>query len=295
MADKTNDRPFPKRAGQYLTNVALMSVIGVSRLLPYRTRLAFIGWITSRVIAPIAGFDKRIRDNLAHTLPDLAPDEVERLVKAVPENMGRALIETYSGPPFVKIAQEAEVTGPGLEVLAKAREEGRPVIIVTAHFGNYDAARASLIAHGFQIGGFYRPLDNPYVNKHYTNAITAIGEPLFTQTRKGMANMVRHLKSGGVVAIVADRHAVGGEVMPFFGKPAATSLVTAELALRFNAPLLPVYGMRKADGVHFEIVTEDPIAHSDPETMTREITERLESLVRDHMDQWFWIHRRWKV
>ena len=83
--------------------------------------------------------------------------------------------------------------------------------------------------------------------------------------------------------------------MPFFGKPAATSLVTAELALRFNAPLLPVYGMRKKDGISFEIVTQEPIPHSDPETMTREITERLEALVRDHMDQWFWIHRRWKV
>ncbi|MBB94545.1 MAG: lauroyl acyltransferase [Rhodobacteraceae bacterium] len=284
-----------KRIGQYLTNLALMTVIGAARLLPYAARVRFIGWLTSRVIAPLAGFDKRIRNNLAHTLPDMDPAEVDRLVKGVPDNMGRALIETYSGAPFVKIAQQAKVTGPGLEVLAKAREDGRPVIIVTAHFGNYDAARASLIHHGFEIGGFYRPLDNPYVNKHYTKAITAIGEPLFTQSRKGMANMVRHLKSGGVVAIVADRHAVGGEIMPFFGKPAATSLVTAELALRFNAPLLPVYGMRTPDGLHFEIVTQDPIPHSDPETMTREITERLEALVRDHMDQWFWIHRRWKV
>ena len=290
-----DDRPFSKRAGQYLTNLALMAVIGLSRLLPYRARGRTIGWITSRIIAPLAGFDKRIRSNLAHTLPDMDAAEVERLVRAVPNNLGRALIETYSGPPFVEIAEAAPITGPGLDVLTKAREDGRPVIIVTAHFGNYDAARAALIHHGFEIGGFYRPLDNPYVNEHYTRAITRIGTPLFTQTRKGMANMVRHLKSGGVVAIVADRHAVGGEIMPFFGKPAATSLVTAELALRFNAPLLPVYGIRKKDGISFEIVTQEPIRHSDPETMTREITERLEALVRDHMDQWFWIHRRWKV
>ena len=295
MSDPTDDRPFAKRAGQFLTNLGLQAVITPSRLLPYETRVRFIGWLTARVIAPLAGFDRRIRDNLAHTLPDMDEAEVERLVRAVPNNMGRALIETYSGAPFVKIAQEAQVTGPGLEVLARARDEGRPVIIVTAHFGNYDAARASLIGHGFQIGGFYRPLDNPYVNAHYTRAITAIGEPLFTQSRKGMASMMRHLKGGGVLAIVSDRHAVGGEVMPFFGKPAATSLVTAELALRFDAPLLPVYGLRKPDGIHFEIVTQEPIPHSDPETMTREITERLEAFVRQHMDQWFWIHRRWKV
>ncbi|MEM8732460.1 MAG: lysophospholipid acyltransferase family protein [Pseudomonadota bacterium] len=272
-----------------------MAILVPSRLLAYRTRVRSIGWITSRVIAPLAGFDRRIRDNLAHARPDLPGEDVEALVRAVPDNMGRALIETYSGAPFVSVARAAPVTGPGLDILSDARANGQPVIIVTAHFGNYDAARANLIGHGFEIGGFYRPLDNPYVNKPYTRAITAIGKPLFTQTRKGMGNMVRHLKSGGVVAIVADRHAVGCTIMPFFGQPASTSLVTAELALRFNAPLLPVYGLRKEDGINFEIVTQPPIPHSDPETMTREITDRLELLVRAHMDQWFWIHRRWKV
>ena len=107
-----DDRPFSKRAGQYLTNLALMAVIGLSRLLPYRARVRTIGWITSRIIAPLAGFDKRIRSNLAHTLPDMDAAEVERLVRAVPNNMGRALIETYSGPPFVEIAEAAPITGP---------------------------------------------------------------------------------------------------------------------------------------------------------------------------------------
>ncbi|MGV6847629.1 MAG: lysophospholipid acyltransferase family protein [Marinibacterium sp.] len=289
------DRSFFTRAAQYTLNLVLMSVLGAARVLPYRWRIPAMGWLTSRVIAPLAGYDRRIRDNLARTHPDMPPAEVRRLVRKVPDNMGRALMETYSGAPFVKIATAAPVTGPGLDVLAQARADGRPVIIVTAHIGNYDAARASLIAHGFEIGGFYRPLDNPYVNRHYERAITAIGTPLFTQSRKGMANMVRHLKAGGVTAIVADRHAVGGTVMPFFGQPAATSLVTAELALRFDAPLLPVYGIRNSDGMSFTIVTEDPIPPTDPETMTREVTRRLEDLVRQHMDQWLWIHRRWKV
>lgn len=122
----SDNRTFSKRAGQYLTNLALMSVINLSRVLPYKARVRSIGWLTSRVIAPLAGFDKRIRANLAHTMPDMDPDEVTRLTRAVPDNMGRALIETYSGPPFVKIAQEAPITGPGLEVLKQAREDGRP-------------------------------------------------------------------------------------------------------------------------------------------------------------------------
>lgn len=289
------DRPFLKRTGEFALNVALQTVLGAAFLIPYRRRIPAIGWFTSRVVAPLAGYDKRIRDNLRRTHPDMPEDEVQNLVRRVPNNMGRALIETYSGAPFVKIASNAAFTGPGLDVLEQAKKDGRPVIIVTGHIGNYDAARAALISKGHRIGGFFRPLDNPYVNKHYVRAITRIGTPLFEQGRKGMTAMVRHLKTGGVVAIVADRHAVGGTVMPFFGQPAATSLVTAELALRFNAPLLPVYGMRNPDGLTFTIVTEEPVPHTDAETMTRDVTARLEAMVRDHMDQWLWIHRRWKV
>jgi KDO2-lipid IV(A) lauroyltransferase len=85
-----------------------------------------------------------------------------------------------------------------------------------------------------------------------------------------------------------------GPALPFFGKPAPTALSAAEMALKYDAALVPIYGIRQPDGLSFEIRVEDPIPHTDPETMTRALNASLEALVRDHMDQWFWIHRRWK-
>ena len=109
-----------------------------------------------------------------------------------------------------------------------------------------------------------------------------------------MTQMVRHIKSGGVLGILTDLHAYGGARLNFFGKPAITSLVTAELALKFNAALIPVYAIRQENGLDFEVTVQAEIPHSDAETMTQAVNDGLESLVRENMHQWFWIHRRWK-
>lgn len=296
MAEARAARETPRgTAAQYLQNRVLRGLIGAARLLPYRVRVPAMGWLASRVIAPLAGWRRRIRANLAHVRPDLPEAEVARLTRAVPDNVGRTLIELYSGAEFVARARAAPVTGPGLPALDAARAAGRPVILVTGHFGNYDAARAALIARGHNMGALYRRMSNPWFNEHYVRTITAIGEPMFEQGRKGMSQMVRHVRGGGVLGILTDLNAYGGARLDYFGKPALTSLVTAELALKYDAALIPVYSIRQPDGLSFEIRLLDEIPHSDPETMTQAVNDGLEALVREHMEQWFWIHRRWKV
>ncbi|WP_406649722.1 lysophospholipid acyltransferase family protein [Aliisedimentitalea scapharcae] len=282
-----------QKAGFFAANVALRGIIGAARLVPYTWRVPAMGWLLSR-LAPLAGFDKRVRKNLMLVAPDLSTQDVDRLCREVSNNVGRTVIELYSGAPFLKRAHAAEVTGPGLAALEQARADGRPVILVTGHFGNYDAARANLIARGHPMGALYRRMKNPYFNEHYVRTISRIGTPMFEQGRRGMMEMVRHLKQGGIIAIVADLHAHGGSELQFFGKPAVTSLVNAELALKYGAEMIPVYGIRKQNGLDFEIVMQAPIEHSDPVTMTQTVNDELEKLVRQHMGQWFWIHRRWK-
>jgi KDO2-lipid IV(A) lauroyltransferase len=283
-----------KRASQYITNLFLRGLIGLALSLPYAARVRTMGWLVENVISPLAGYPKRIRANLAHAMPDLPEAEIAQLCKDVPNNAGRTLIELYSGKEFVNRAQQAPITGPGFAALEKARADGRPVILVTGHFGNYDVSRAALIAKGHNMGALYRRMSNPYFNAHYVASITTIGTPMFEQGRKGMAQMVRHIKSGGVLGILTDLHAHGGARLNFFGKPAITSLITAELALKYNAALIPVYAIRQENGLDFKIIVQDEIPHSDAETMTQAVNDGLEALVRENMHQWFWIHRRWK-
>ena len=291
--EDTDDDP---RSGlrQRWQGVALRGLIAVLLALPYRWRVPLCGWVMARVIAPIAGYDIRVRDNLALILPDLPQADVRRMMRAVPNNVGRTLIEIYSGPEFVARTTAEPLTGPGVAALDAAHAAGRPVILVTGHFGNYDASRAALIARGFRVGALYRPMRDAAFNAHYLAAISGVGTPVFPRGRQGLGQMVRFLKGGGMLGMLIDQHMSHGAALTFFGHPAKTALSAAELALKYDALVVPTYGVRRADGLTFDIIVEAPIPHGTPEAMTQALNDSLEALVRRHPDQWFWIHRRWK-
>lgn len=282
-----------KQASYFVENIALRGLLGLASLVPYRWRVPMMGRLVS-LLGPVVGFDRRVRENLALTNPKLSETEVSTLCREVSDNAGRMITELYAGSPFISRANAAPIRGPGLHALEAARAQGRPVILVTGHFGNYDAARAGLITRGFSMGALYRRMANPFFNAHYVGAMERVGTPMFEQGRRGMVEMVRHLKKGGIIAIVADLHAHGGVLIDFFGKPAVTSTVPAELALKYGAALIPVYAIRQENGLDFEILLNEEIQPSDAITMTKSICDDLETVVRRHMGQWFWIHRRWK-
>lgn len=278
-----------------LANGAFLAIMGVARLLPYQRRIPAMGWAFSHVIAPVAGWRQRIRDNLALARPDLPPAEVEALVRAVPDNAGRSLAEIYSADEFTDRIRKADpLQGPGLAVLEEALDSHRPVILACAHFGNYDAMRAALAARGWPVGALYRPMNNEAFNRHYVPAITAIAEPLFPRGRAGLAAMLRFLKGGGWLALGFDQFDREGAELRFFDLPTRTVLTPADLARRYDALLVPICGIRQPDGLSFKVHVGAPIAHDDSRAMMQALNDDLEMLVRRHMDQWFWVHRRWK-
>ena len=79
--------------GQYLENLLIRGVLGAALALPYQTRVRMMGWVMAHVVAPLAGYNRRVRENLAHVMPELPKSEVKRLTRAVADNAGRTLIE----------------------------------------------------------------------------------------------------------------------------------------------------------------------------------------------------------
>ena len=186
-------------------------------------------------------------------------------------------------------------TGAGVSALEQAAATGRAVILVTGHYGNYEATRACLVARGYDIGGLYRDMKNPYFNAHYVKTMEAFGGPVFAQGRRGTAGFVRHLKQGGQLVLLFDQHVFGAPQLDFLGEPANTALSAAELALRYDALLIPFYGIRQADGLSFETVLEAPIPHTDALTMTQLLNDSLAARIIADPEQWFWVHRRWRI
>jgi KDO2-lipid IV(A) lauroyltransferase len=291
MSDDPDQRFHPNH---FLVNLVARGLIGLALALPYGWRVGFVGWLMRRVIGPMAGYRQRALDNLALVWPDRPEGKRSAIAAASLDNAGRTLIENYSTRVFTARAGRLQPQGPGFAALVAAREARRPVILVSGHFGNYEAARAALVARGFQIGGLYRNLSNRYFNAHYVRTMEAFGGPVFPQGRAGTAGFVRHLKAGGQLVLLFDQDVPGAPALPFLGQPARTALSAAELALRLKADLIPFFAIRQADGLDFRVELDAPIPHSDAETMMRAVTEALERRVLAHPGQWFWIHRRWK-
>ena len=246
MTQPPEEPPVP--LADRLSSGAFRLLVGLFLLMPYHRRVPAMGWAFAHVVAPLAGWRRRIRDNLALACPDLPPAQVRRLMRAVPDNAGRALIEIYSGTEFTaRIGAEDRLAGPGLPALEQAAAAGRPVILACAHFGNYDAARAALGARGWTVGGLYRPMNNRAFNRHYIPAMTSIAEPLFPRGRAGLSAMIRFLRGGGILCLGFDQFDRHGRTLRFFGLPSETVLTPAELALRYDAALIPIAAIRQPD------------------------------------------------
>lgn len=290
----SQDADPPFRPDHFLVNLAARGLIGLALALPYPWRVGLMGWLMRRVIGPLAGYRQRALENLALVWPNLPPAQRQVIAAASLDNAGRTLIENYSTRAFTAQAARIQPMGPGYSALLAARQAKRPVILVSGHFGNYEAARAALVARGFDIGGLYRNLSNRYFNAHYVRTMEAFGGPVFPQGRAGTAGFVRHLKAGGQLVLLFDQDVPGAPVLDFLGHPARTAMSAAELALRLKADLIPFFATRQPDGLSFRVDLDAPVPHSDPRTMTQTVTQALEARVKDHPGQWFWIHRRWK-
>jgi Kdo2-lipid IVA lauroyltransferase/acyltransferase len=278
----------------WLADRALRGMIALALALPHETRVRLMGCTVRRIIAPLAGYRRRSMENLAHVWPGMPEAERRRIADAVSDNAGRTMIENYDVSGLLKRMADAPVTGDGLPEIERARAEGRPVLFVTGHYGNFEAPRAALVARGWRIGGLYRPMANPFFNEHYAANMHALSDPVFEQGRRGTMGLLRHIREGGMGVLLFDVYSSDGVAIDFLGQPAPTLTSAAEIAVKTGALFVPFFGIRQADGLSFEAVFEAPIPHGEPVEMMREATRRLEARIAEDPAQWFWIHRRWK-
>lgn len=262
--------------------------------LPYERRVRLAGRVFSSVLAPLTGWRRRIRRNVEIAWPDLSAAEKAELVQKVPDSVGRMLIECWSGQAFVERVVDTPFEGPGLAPFEAARAEGRPVILITAHFGNYDAMRATLVRRGHDLGGLYKPMKNAGFNEVYLKVISEIGERVYPTTGRGITGLLRYLESGGLIGIVVDVASKKAPLLTYFDQPAHTPLSAAEWALKYDALLIPVFCIRQEDGLSFRMEFKAPIEHRAPADMMQDMNDITEEMVRRYPTQWFWVHNRWK-
>ena len=270
-------------------------VIWGMRRLPYNARLRAMGWVFCHLVGRLAGYRTRALSNLQMVYPDWSDDKRAKIADRCLKNFGRTLIENYSRPEFRAHIKTHTPTGPGLAIAQQALAEGRSIIFSSGHHSNHEAARIALDELGFSVGGLYRPMRNPFVNKHYVDSIAEISGEVFAQGKDGTRAFLRYLKKGGHGFLLHDVHFPRGEVLPFLGHDAHTSFATADLAKRFDALVIPYFVTRLPNGRDFQIEFEAPVPHGDSREMMQDLVSRLERRIEKNPDQWYWFHRRWKA
>lgn len=189
----------------------------------------------------------------------------------------------------------------GIQHLKAALGEGRGVLYLTAHFGNWELLGAAHVLTGFPLSVVARPLDNPFLEARLAEARRRLRMGLISK-REAVPRVREALARGECVGVLLDQDAGRrGVFVPFFGQPASTSRALAILAARTRAPVVPAFIRRLPDGAHL-VTLEPPVPlersgdrERDIRTNTARFTAAIERQVRACPEQWFWVHRRWKT
>ena len=153
--------------------------------------------------------------------------------------------------------------------------------------------RAVLNKYGLTSGAIYQRNRNVFYERLHLSAIKEGGEPILKVGTSGTRKMISLIKSGGVIALMIDQAVKEGKYFQFLGRPAKTSTSIAEISLKYNALLIPAYGIRRHDG-RIEVTFDKPIELVTVSSITKEMNASLEKRVKKHPTQWYWPHRRWK-
>lgn len=283
----------PLRAlGQHLRYLPLWSALTAFRWRRFERRAQALGTAVGGVMYWFPLARCRFDAEVLRVFPDMTRRDRMSMSRAVGRNMGRTLFEIYHGAEFRTRQDKFTVSGPGLAALEAARDAGQGAVIVSGHFGQWDAVRAVLSARGMETGAVYRRQSNRHYERRLLAGIRAGGLPILQTGPAGTKALVKHVRSGGFIAILLDEKYAQGEPLPFLGHQAMTSLAAAQIALKYGLPMVPAYGTR--NGAEIAVEFEAPIPHSDAITMTRAFNESLSARILDKPDQWYWMLRRWQ-
>ena len=261
-----------------------------------------LGSILGRYIGPLFRSKNIIKHNIKTAFGKMDEKRETEIINSMWSNIGRTFAEYIFLKDF-KLNKENynHVKINGREYLNEIKKNNESVIFYSGHFANYELMAMELDKFGIKCATIYRPLNNFFLNPlmEYLR-MKYICPNQIPKGRMGMREIINKVKKGYSVALMVDQRVSEGPRRPFFNKPAHTTTMPAQLALKYDCRLVPIFLERK-EGVNFEMTIHKPYKiekkgdlEEDTKNITLKINQTIEGMIFKNPTQWIWSHNRWK-
>ena len=278
--------------------IIIMMLFFLFKILGYKNASnfgSFIGKLFGRLIRS----DKIIKKNLniLNEYSNFNIGNENKVVKDVFANYGRILSDYVYLEKFKNGYLNKYVSISGENYLQEIKSGNKKVVFISGHFNNFELMAMFIDASGINLAAVYRPLNNNFLNK----IMERIRSKYIckNQIKKGLAGtreILSFLKKNFSVALMIDQRVSEGKKLDFFGKPAFTTTIPAQIVKKFNCEVVPVH-IERYEKIKFNLQIDKPIKFDENlsiEEITLNLNKILEKMVLKNPSQWILTHNRWK-
>jgi len=291
-------RTARKKISRLLLVWSIRIVVVFSKIVPYNLGV-WIGGRLGLVLHCILGRERnRTIAHLESVYSDKSASWIHRTARRTFVHLGKALLEVML---IDKRRLAATVDFIGYENLQNAIDQGRGVVFVTGHIGNWEMMGAA-VAAAHSLSVVAAPLEPEEVNNMIVGYRAGMGVRTILRSRPGASReLIRVFKENRILGILIDQDTdVESVFVDFMGRPAWTPTAAASMAIKFNAPVVFGAIQRGADNRH-TVTIEGPLElirtgndEKDIVANTAMFTKKIEGCIRNNPAQWVWMHRRWR-
>ena len=238
---------------------------------------------------------KVINKNLKIFKKDITSIEKNKILSSMWKNYGMTFVEYIFLDRMKKNSSHIEIKGK--EILKDIIEGKKQAIFISGHFANFELMSMEITKRNVKLATIYRPLNNFFLNPlmEYLRKKYVCNNQI-KKGIKGVREVMNYIKNGFNIALMIDQRVSEGEKVNFFGQPAYTTTLPAQLALKYKLPIIPVFIERDKNSKFIIEFQKEIDIHNykNKIDLTLKLNEILEAMIRKNPNQWIWTHNRWK-
>ena len=261
-----------------------------------------LGEIIGKYFGPLFRKKAIAKKNILIAFPNINETSIDQIIDDMWRNIGSIFGEYIHINKFSILNEEKnKIVFTNKNNLQILKNNKKPVVFFSGHFANFELMAKCLRELEFNIGAIYRPLNNIFLNPIMefirNKYICSI------QIEKGSAGtkkLIKHISTNNPLALMIDQRLSSSIRVPFFNQPATTTTTPAQLSIKYDALLVPVF-LKRLKKTNYEFFIEEPLVvkktnnyEKDILNITEIMNKKIEEFIKVDPANWLWSHDRWK-